>query len=393
MRPHHNVIACLAILVCVHVALAESPIKQVVLIMMENRSFDHRVGWFKQLGFDIDGLTGTETNPFDPTDPSKGICQVHDSGDPYDTPNGDHSYLGTKREQYGDNIVHPGPPPMDGFVFANHGNCSVMQSIPVKDIPVTQALLENFVVFDRWFSSFPGPTEVNRMFVNSAQSDGWCDSPDDETYVTGFPQASLLRHLSDNNITWKVYMQDEVSANMFFQDLRTTENLARFHSYDDYITDCAQGTLPQYSIIEPRYFSAPLFPATDEHPSNHNIWQGESLLKEVYDVLRASPQWLSSALLITYDEAGGLYDHVPSPIDAPNPVPGKNCTHADTQKVDADFAFNRLGVRVPAFLVSPWVQKVCVVLLLLYSYAGASNKRYCTSNVILGIKAQLSRYA
>lgn len=195
------------------------------------------------------------------------------------------------------------------------------------------------------------------MFVNSAQSDGWCQSPKDATYITGFPQRSLLRHLSDNGISWKVYMEDLVSANLFFKDVRNVRDLTRFHSFATFLADCKQGTLPQYSIIEPRYFSIAGYPANDEHPSNHNIYQGELLFKRVYDSLRSSPDWNQTALLITYDEAGGLYDHVPSPVDAPNPVPGLNCTHTDSQKVDADFAFNRLGVRVPAFLISPWVPK------------------------------------
>ena len=164
--PSKTILQCICLILVIGIISADvqhaskSPVKRLVMMMMENRSFDHRLGWLKQLGFDIDGLNGNETNPVDPANPSKGTCHVRDTANPYDTINGSHSYRGTLKEQYGSNNVSAGLPPMNGFAFANHGNCSALEAIPVDDIPVTRAFVENFVVFDRWFSSFPGPTEV-----------------------------------------------------------------------------------------------------------------------------------------------------------------------------------------------------------------------------------------
>ncbi len=110
------------------------------------------------------------------------------------------------------------------------------------------------------------------------------------------------------------------------------------------------GTLPTYSFIEPRYFSFPEFPANDEHPS-HDVSQGELLIKQVYELVRNSPIWNTTLLILTFDEHGGFYDHVPTPTkDVPSPD-GINST-------EPPFDFRRLGVRVPTILISPWVNKV-----------------------------------
>ena len=103
-------------------------------------------------------------------------------------------------------------------------------------------------------------------------------------------------------------------------------------------------------MIEQRYFDVDLYPANDDHPS-HDVARGQKFVKEVYEILRASPQWKEMALLITYDEHGGFYDHVPTPVTGvPNPdgIIGPDPYY---------FRFDRLGVRVPTILVSPWVEK------------------------------------
>jgi len=100
-------------------------------------------------------------------------------------------------------------------------------------------------------------------------------------------------------------------------------------------------------VLEPRYFDLWGYPANDDHPS-HDLSEGQFLLKEVYESLRASPQWNETLLVITYDEHGGFYDHVPTPtrhVPSPDGIPGKG----------SGFQFDRLGVRVPTILVSPWI--------------------------------------
>lgn len=340
---------------CFAAATDDFPIKHMVVMMLENRAFDHRIGWFKQsLNLsNFDGLDGTEFNLLNASFGKK--CMVDNKADVYDTPNAGHSYDAQFREQYGtENLLPPpySPPPMSGFAF-QEGSCDVMSSIPVGLSPVSQAFIENFVVFDRWFPSFPGSTEVNRMFFHSATSNGFCDNPKLDIYAEGFPQESLYHRLQANNISWGVFQSDDVSTTLFFRDVRTPEMLSHYHSLDTFKEMAAKGTLPQLSLVEPRYFSVPLFPANDEHPSGHSTHSGELLLKSLYDTVRHSPLWNQLALFITYDEHGGLYDHVPSPVGVPPPSPGLNCTYAG----DPLFDHSRLGVRVPAYLVSPWVAK------------------------------------
>jgi phospholipase C len=324
-------------------------------MMLENRAFDHRIGWFKQsLNLsNFDGLDGSEFNLLNGSFGKK--CMVDDRADIYDTPNAGHSYDAQFREQYGTESLLPppySPPPMSGFAF-QEGSCDVMSSIPVDHSPVSQAFVENFVVFDRWFPSFPGSTEVNRMFFHSATSNGFCDNPKLDIYAEGFTQESLYHRLQSNNVSWGVFQSDDVSTTLFFRDVRTPEMLSHYHTLETFKEMAAKGTLPQLSLVEPRFFSVPNFPANDEHPSGHSTHSGELLLKSLYDTVRQSPLWEKLALFVTYDEHGGLFDHVPSPVGVPPPSPGLNCTYAG----DPMFDHSRLGVRVPAYLVSPWVAK------------------------------------
>jgi len=333
-------------------------IKHFISIMLENRSFDHLIGYLAQtLNPKINGLSGNETVPVSFTNSST-TCKVSDDGDQYNTPNAGHSYHATMCEQYNthDVIKPPYPKPsMDGFVACQQQyGCKTLASIPVQDIPVSSMFVQHFALFDAWFSGFPGPTEVNRAFFHSTTSNGYCNNPDDLEYVRGFSQESLLHSLSSNNISVGVYMADSVSSTLFFQDQRSVEALETYHEMSAFFDHAANGTLPTYSVIEPRYFSIPLEPATDEHPSSHSIAAGEKWLGKIYDAIRSSPEWESTALLITYDEAGGLYDHVQSPTNAVSPQPGLRCK---PNQGDAYFDFTRLGIRVPAFLISPWVEK------------------------------------
>jgi len=134
--------------------------------------------------------------------------------------------------------------------------------------------------------------------------------------------------------------------------MREPNNSIHIRLFDEFIVDATLGTLPEYSFIEPRYFEdfdSQYFPANDQHPA-HDVAQGELLIKEVYETLRSSPLWTETMLVITYDEHGGFYDHVPTPTHGvPNPD-GIN-------SVDPPFDFTRLGVRIPAIVVSPWINK------------------------------------
>lgn len=129
----------------------------------------------------------------------------------------------------------------------------------------------------------------------------------------------------------------------------------KFHSYKNTFKDHAErGTLPNYAVIEQHFFDTKGSPANDDHPS-HDVSEGQKLIKEIYETLRASPQWNESALIITYDEHGGFYDHVPTPV--------KGVPSPDGIVGPAPFYFNfdRLGIRVPTILISPWIEKGTVI--------------------------------
>jgi len=129
----------------------------------------------------------------------------------------------------------------------------------------------------------------------------------------------------------------------------------KFHDYKEFLAEAAAGTLPSFSWIDPNYSDTPERPATDQHP-DHDVGLGDQLMKEVYEAIRNGPLWNSTLLLITYDEHGGFFDHVPTPqTGVPNPD-GKN-----SHDSNPSFDFTRLGIRVPAVAISPWIQKGVLV--------------------------------
>lgn len=131
--------------------------------------------------------------------------------------------------------------------------------------------------------------------------------------------------------------------------------IGNFHEFDlKFKEHCRKGKLPNYVVIEQRWFDLKLFPGNDDHPS-HDVAEGQKLVKEVYEALRSSPQWNEILFVITYDEHGGFFDHVPTPVQgvpSPDDITGQSPFF---------FNFDRLGVRVPAFLISPWVEPGTVI--------------------------------
>lgn len=126
--------------------------------------------------------------------------------------------------------------------------------------------------------------------------------------------------------------------------------LTHFHDYEVlFKKHCEEGKLPNYVVIEQRWFDLLSIPANDDHPS-HDVSVGQQHVKEVYEALRASPQWNEILFIITYDEHGGFYDHVPTPVGVPSP-------DDITGPAPYNFKFDRLGVRVPAILISPWIER------------------------------------
>lgn len=341
-------------------ARVDGKIKAIVLIVMENRSFDHMLGWLTRRNPAVDGLHGKEFNYVNVSDPSSAKVYVSDTAEFVD-PDPGHSYQATREQIFGlvatANVTGLDPVPMSGFAQQAEAmipgfSRRVMNAFRPEAVPVHAALATEFAVFDRWFAGFPGSTQPNRMFVWSATSHGATGNAL-PTLARGFPQRSLFDQLDDAGLSFGVYYQ-QVPSVSFLQSMRRLKHIGKFHQWSKFEADAKAGRLPNFSVLEPSYFDLKLCPANDDHPS-HDVGEGQKLLKGVYEAMRASPQWEESLLIVTYDEHGGFHDHVPTPLDGvPSP---DNITGPEPWL----FEFDRLGVRVPTIMVSPWIEKGTVV--------------------------------
>ncbi|GLU12693.1 hypothetical protein SLE2022_293550 [Rubroshorea leprosula] len=337
-------------------AQQQSPIKTIVVLVMENRSFDHMLGWMKKfVNPSINGVTGDECNPVSTTAPNPhSICFTDDAE--FVDPDPGHSFEAVMQQVFGSgsNSI----PSMSGFVeqaLSMSPNLSetVMKGFNPEAVPVYASLVREFAVFDRWFSSIPGPTQPNRLFVYSATSHG-STSHVPKQLALGYPQKTIFESLHENGKNFGIYFQN-IPATLFYRNLRKLKYVFKFHNYGSrFKKDARDGKLPSLTVIEPRYFDLKVWPANDDHPS-HDVANGQKLVKEVYETLRASPQWNETLLIITYDEHGGFYDHVETPfMNIPNP-------DGNTGPAPYFFKFDRLGVRVPTIMISPWIKKGTVV--------------------------------
>uniref|UniRef100_A0A0D9Y216 Uncharacterized protein n=1 Tax=Oryza glumipatula TaxID=40148 RepID=A0A0D9Y216_9ORYZ len=345
----------------------DSKIKNVVVLALENRSFDHMLGWMQRLlGLPIDGLTGAECNPAPGPGPADSLLHcVSPDADLVVPDDPAHAFEDVLEQLLGfrpnDSAgAAASPSDMSGFVRSAVSvsallTDAVMRGFTPSRLPAFSALASSFAVFDRWFSSIPGPTQPNRLFLYSATSHG-AVAHDKWNLLRGYPQRTIFDSLAADALDYRVYFKT-IPTTLFYRRLRTVANAARgtFRRYDAAFRDHARrGLLPALSVIEPRYFDLTGTPADDDHPA-HDVANGQRLVKDVYEALRAGPQWNHTLLIITYDEHGGFYDHVPPPnVGVPSP-------DAIRGPLPFFFRFDRLGVRVPTIMVSPWIRKGTVV--------------------------------
>jgi phospholipase C len=340
-------------------------LKHVVVLMMENRSFDHMLGDLHKTNPAIDGLNGTETNP-DTTGaqiPVQSLAEYQSQLDP----DPDHHFAAVNLQIFGD--PQKGPPlaaNMQGFVksyFNQQHNVAHSRDILyyfTKDkLPVLTTLATEFAVFNRWFASIPGPTICNRAFAHYGTSFGQVSM---DLFYEGKQCKSIYNRMLDAGHTVKLFYYDAASSTMEVVNLLKNEP-SLFGTFPDFLRACDQNALPDYCFIEPNYTDhdspdgSGEAIACDQHP-DHDVRAGEQFIATVYNKIRENPElWSSTALLIVYDEHGGIYDHVPPPSCTPD---GFVAQPKDTGTLDA-FHFDRLGVRVPAILVSPWVPKGTVI--------------------------------
>ncbi|XP_030471414.1 non-specific phospholipase C3-like [Syzygium oleosum] len=338
------------------------PIKTVVVLVQENRSFDHMLGWMKSLNPEINGVTGQESNPLSTTDPDSGRV-VFGDGAAYVDPDPGHSIQAIYEQVFGEpwseeSAYKKLAPRMEGFAQnaerIEKGMAeTVMSGFAPDSVPAYKELVSEFAVCDRWFASLPASTQPNRLFVHSATSHG-ATSNDTLKLLEGYPQKTIFESMDEAGFTFGIYYEYP-PATLFYRNLRKLKYLKNFHQFDlHFKTHCKEGKLPNYVVVEQRYFDLSILPGNDDHPS-HDVSQGQKFVKEVYEALRASPQWNEILFLITYDEHGGFYDHVPTPVDGvPSP---DGIVGPDPYK----FQFDRLGVRVPAIFISPWIERGTVL--------------------------------
>jgi len=334
-----------------------------VVLMLENRSFDHMLGLLysangnvSPTGQPFEGLTGQESNPgsdgtavpvftIAPTDSNAYFMPGADPGE---------GYSATNSELFGSTTA-PTPPVATNSGFVTDFSYSlgweskegwsilpgttansIMGVFPPSMLPILSGLASGFAVCDYWFGSVPTETLPNRAFVNAGTSQGHMD---DKTKKYTCP--SIYGLLSQNNLTWSIYGYDAPPlTRLDFADTTSADD-SHFGQFTDFQTAAANGTLPAYTFLEPSWDAS----GNSQHP-NYNVALGEQLIHDVYYALRNGPAWNQTLLIITYDEHGGCYDHVPPPSGAVPP---------DNSAGEYSFDFTRFGPRVPTVLVSPLI--------------------------------------
>ena len=338
-------------------------LQHIVLLMMENRSFDHMLGSLKAANPAIDGITDQLSNPDTNGNPVKSQPLAEFQGQL--NPDPDHHFPAVDLQIFGGDTSPTRVANMQGFVksyFNQQRNVGHSQKIMYyfkqADLPVLTTLALEFAVFNRWFSSIPGPTICNRAFAHYGTSFGKVDL--NPMYINE-PFKSIYTRLISAipKHTAKVYYYDTTSSTMEVVNLLQNQP-ELFGTYSQFLDDCDKGLLPEYSFIEPNYSDHDTDSgeevANDQHP-DHDVQAGELFIAEVYMTLKRSKLWPNTALLIVYDEHGGIYDHVVPPAC---PKDQFTASGNDTG-TGVPFQFDRLGVRVPAVLVSPWIPKGTVV--------------------------------
>jgi phospholipase C len=339
-------------------------VDHVVVLMLENRSFDHMLGLLysdadntSPSGQPFDGLSGDETNP-DTNGAPVALRRIDGSGsEDYFMPGADpgEGFAATNLQLHATGA--PGvdsTPAMNGFVTdfsstlaweAKEGTWNIVPGTAAGDIlaiftpaalPVLSGLAKGYAVSDRWFSSAPTETMPNRAFASAATSQGHMDDT-----TKSFTAPSIFGLLDQHGVSWSIFGYDaEPLTRLTFSD--TTDAVeSHFGQFADFKTAAAAGDLAAFSFLEPSWGAT----GNSQHP-NYDVAKGEQLIYDVYEALRASPAWPTTLLVITYDEHGGCYDHVPPPSGAAAP---------DSTVGEFGFDFRRFGVRVPTVLVSPLI--------------------------------------
>jgi phospholipase C len=317
---------------------ATIPIEHVVVLMQENRSFDQYFGHLRGHGQDdIDVPTGNVSNP---AGGGGTVPWHHETA--YCVEDTDHGWAASHGQSNGGKN--------DGFALTN-----VTTNDPTggralgyyeeSDLPFYYKLASTFAISDRYFCAVLGPTYPNRMYLTGGSSFGVVTTEITKLAPPGV--ATVYQELEDKGVTWKVYSTNLPSI-LLFPDTASKFQANRLANISQFASDAAAGTLPQVSFLDPGFEQA-AFVETDEHPPA-DIQLGQHFVWEQLQALMHGPDWATSAFFLTYDEHGGLYDHVaPPPACVPDDVPPAE---------GADIAgFDQLGFRVPLTVISPYARR------------------------------------
>jgi phospholipase C len=352
-------------------------IKHVVYYMLENRSFDHVCGWLydkDERGLHVIGPPGPykgASTDFCNIDGSEKVAlSLYRDGrlstddslemfafDPY------HDLSDTLRQLFFANrngYAERARPDMGGFIW-NNGSRQVMQTYSPEQLPVLNGLARHFAISDEWFCSIPSSTDANRAFSLTGSAMMQLNnfmSPPQYLYWPEQPhRPPIFKLLWANGFTdWRIYHSTVWANHVFTYQLFLEGHIptvdasvqAGLTDYvagiDQFYQDAANGRLPAFSYLEPVWIGSS--GTTSYHPGE-DLVPAEEQLNKIYDALRKGPDWNETLLVITFDEHGGIFDHVPPPYAA-NPWPNDQ---------NDGFRYDLMGPRVPTILVSPWISE------------------------------------
>jgi phospholipase C len=297
---------------------ADSGIEHIVVVMMENRSFDHLLGW-------LPGANGQQA----------GLAYLDNKGEAHPThrlttfvgcshPDPDHSYTGG-RSEYDDGK-------MDGWLRTTTNDVFSIGYYEEADLPFFSALARNYTTLDNYFASILGPTFPNRIFQHAAQTDRISNTIELCTLPT------IWDNLAAAGVSSKYYY-----SNVPFLAFWGAKYLGISALFSDFLADAAAGTLPSVSFVDPRFTLIDDGLGNDDHP-HADLRAGEAFLGQVYKAVTNGPGWKNTVLIINRDEWGGFFDTVVPPRVVP-------ANDVDTDLVDGNVL---LGCRVPVVVVSPF---------------------------------------
>jgi phospholipase C len=317
-------------------------IEHVVVLMLENRSFDHMLGYLglEKDGLDVDGLREGMANEHEET--SYPILRLDKTAftkvqDPCHSGECVDAQVKNENGGFASNYIETRENPAAAEPVV------VMGYYDGEQLPIYDFLARRFCVCDRWFCSLKGATFPNRLYAVAGRAAGSRDNASPPVYHL----PSFVRHLDAAGASWRWYTH-EVFATIWAVDRdylpKTFDNVRPFSSpfrFDDFFSAASAGTLPNVAWIDPNFVDiGGAVGSNDDHPPS-DVRAGQELVLRVFNALVRSPAWERTLLVVTYDEHGGFFDHVPPP---------------STEDDELDPAFHSYGPRVPALIVSPRVR-------------------------------------